>query len=547
MSISRFGQACCRRHAIVSIARAVGGFPSIGRHHAPAIRLERAIRDLYGHQPVGNPRPAAVARPRRLGRAHSARQRQLAGDRRDPADYEFLPVRGRGPASDSGRPGACRHHRARPLSLHRQRRNRRAAWKSGSATSTRASTGCSPTSIWRRATRRRARVREIRPSRTALRSRARWKQRSSIDVPERAQVLRGVMAELERIANHFGDIGAICNDATFTLIHAHCGILRERVLAAAESAFAHRLMMDRIVPGGVERDRAGWSRVASSPCSMRSSRAFAEIVQLYDDTPSLQDRTCTTGIVSRELVDTLGRRRICRPRIRPQLRRPARLRLCAVCRRDVRRAGVSGRRRGCARVGAHPRGRAEHSSAAQLARNASGRAVKRSGCRRLTRRAKASPSSRRSAATCWCGCASVDGRIAALPRARCLRGSNGRCWKLRSRTTSSPTSRCATSRSIAHTRGTTCDAHAAPALPVCQSGDDERADSRRSDARRDRPRAGSAGAPPLSGARLPSARSTPARATAASSRSTRSTTRSTTSSASASALSPRRAMPTCCW
>ena len=35
------------------------------------------------------------------------------------------------------------------------------------------------------------------------------------------------MAELERLANHFGDIGAICNDASFTLMHAHCGVLRE--------------------------------------------------------------------------------------------------------------------------------------------------------------------------------------------------------------------------------------------------------------------------------------------------------------------------------
>ena len=52
------------------------------------------------------------------------------------------------------------------------------------------------------------------------------------------------MAELERLANHFGDIGAICNDASFALMHAHCGILRERTLRAAEACFGHRLMMD---------------------------------------------------------------------------------------------------------------------------------------------------------------------------------------------------------------------------------------------------------------------------------------------------------------
>jgi hypothetical protein len=63
------------------------------------------------------------------------------------------------------------------------------------------------------------------------------------------------MAELERMANHFGDIGAICNDASFALMLAHCGVLRERVLRFAGTAFGHRLMMDMIVPGGATRDR----------------------------------------------------------------------------------------------------------------------------------------------------------------------------------------------------------------------------------------------------------------------------------------------------
>ena len=76
----------------------------------------------------------------------------------------------------------------------------------------------------------------------------------NIDVPPRARYLRALMAELERLANHFGDIGAICNDASFSLMHAHCGILRELVLRAAAGAFGHRLMMDRVVPGGVAGD-----------------------------------------------------------------------------------------------------------------------------------------------------------------------------------------------------------------------------------------------------------------------------------------------------
>ena len=73
-------------------------------------------------------------------------------------------------------------------------------------------------------------------------------------VPPRAAYLRALMAELERLANHFGDIGAVCNDASFSLMHAQCAILRERVLRAADACFGHRLMMDVVVPGGVGRD-----------------------------------------------------------------------------------------------------------------------------------------------------------------------------------------------------------------------------------------------------------------------------------------------------
>ena len=65
-----------------------------------------------------------------------------------------------------------------------------------------------------------------------------------VKAPPRAVWLRALMAELERLANHFGDIGAICNDASFALMHAHCGMLRDDI-AAAEACFGHRLMMDR--------------------------------------------------------------------------------------------------------------------------------------------------------------------------------------------------------------------------------------------------------------------------------------------------------------
>jgi Ni,Fe-hydrogenase III large subunit len=113
------------------------------------------------------------------------------------------------------------------------------------------------------------------------------------------------MAELERLANHFGDIGAICNDARCTDA-AQCAILRERTLRAAEAGFGHRLMMDVIVPGGLSRDIApkGLAEAAALVAAVRG--VFADLIELYDNTASLQDRTVTTGIVKPELAAQFG-------------------------------------------------------------------------------------------------------------------------------------------------------------------------------------------------------------------------------------------------
>jgi Ni,Fe-hydrogenase III large subunit len=127
-----------------------------------------------------------------------------------------------------------------------------------------------------------------------------------VETPPRAQYLRALMAELERLANHFGDIGAICNDASFSLMHAHCGILRELTLRAALDCFGHRLMMDRVIPGGVSVD-LGYSGVGVLTELLRHCRLrFPRLIELYDNTASLQDRTVGTGIVSPELARQFG-------------------------------------------------------------------------------------------------------------------------------------------------------------------------------------------------------------------------------------------------
>ncbi len=125
-------------------------------------------------------------------------------------------------------------------------------------------------------------------------------------VPQRAVWLRALMAELERLANHFGDLGAVCNDAAFAMLHAQFGLLREHVLRVADTCFGHRLMMDRIAPGGVLCDLSG-DELGTIVALVAHIRAhFPELIELYDNTASLQDRTVGTGILTPALARQFG-------------------------------------------------------------------------------------------------------------------------------------------------------------------------------------------------------------------------------------------------
>ena len=129
---------------------------------------------------------------------------------------------------------------------------------------------------------------------------------TNTDIPERAHWLRALLAELERLSNHCGDIGAICNDAAFALMHAHFGLLREDILHAANLAFGHRLMMDVIVPGGVSHDldTAGETALRTLFNGLRTR--LPDLIDLYDNTPSLQNRTRNTGTLSSKLAAKFG-------------------------------------------------------------------------------------------------------------------------------------------------------------------------------------------------------------------------------------------------
>ncbi len=240
------------RPSVASFACAEGFFPSVSRLHPPAIRLERTIRDLFGLDGRRRRRRSALARPWALaGDGAAGRPESRAGDA---AAYQFLPSVGEGlhqiPVGPvhAGiiEPGHFRFTAAGETVV---RLEERLGYAHKGVE--RLMAGRKPRARgknWRRASPATARSPVRSPSPAP--SRPRWQ----VEPPPRAIWLRALMAELERVANHLGDIGAVCNDAAFAIMLAHCSVLRENVLRACETCFGHRLMMDVIVPGGMGVD-----------------------------------------------------------------------------------------------------------------------------------------------------------------------------------------------------------------------------------------------------------------------------------------------------
>ncbi|MEA2924650.1 MAG: hypothetical protein QOD25_1772 [Alphaproteobacteria bacterium] len=292
-----------REIAVVTIPCPDGRFPSVGALHPPAIRLERAIRDLYGVEPVGLP----DARPwLDLGFwdvQHPLGKRRGAPSSRAP--YAFLPAEGEnlhqipvGPVhAGIIEPG---HFRFTANGETVVRLEQRLGYVHKGIE------GLMAGATVDEAARLAGRTSGESTVAYALAYAHAVEAAAGVQVPPRASHLRALMAELERLANHFGDIGAVCNDASFSLMHAHCGVLRERILRAADACFGHRLMMDSVLPGGIARDLAADGVRDITALLQDIRRSFPELIELYDNTASLQDRTASTGILRAELARQFG-------------------------------------------------------------------------------------------------------------------------------------------------------------------------------------------------------------------------------------------------
>ncbi len=125
-------------------------------------------------------------------------------------------------------------------------------------------------------------------------------------LPARAHWLRALALELERLANHLGDLGAIGNDGGFAFGLAQFSRLKEQLLRATEQALGQRYLMDFIVPGGTRVDLASTDALFLLE-SIESIVAEVQILRtIYDEHAGLRDRFVGAGVVTPALAARLG-------------------------------------------------------------------------------------------------------------------------------------------------------------------------------------------------------------------------------------------------
>ena len=128
----------------------------------------------------------------------------------------------------------------------------------------------------------------------------------SIKIPEKAKWLRVIFAELERLANHFGDIGFIMLDTGFSFGGSNGTRLREMMMQWNEKLTGNRFLRGTNIIGGVTKNISSEMKIELLSHLKKIKKEFAEIIEIANSTITLQNRLEKTGALDSEIARDHG-------------------------------------------------------------------------------------------------------------------------------------------------------------------------------------------------------------------------------------------------
>jgi Ni,Fe-hydrogenase III large subunit/Ni,Fe-hydrogenase III component G len=122
-----------------------------------------------------------------------------------------------------------------------------------------------------------------------------------LQVPTEARRIRAILLELERLYNHVGDIGALCNDVGHSILNAHALRIKETLLRLNKDTTGHRLLRGGIRPSGAA------IRSVPTPEQLASIGAdIRDIVQLALGNSLVAERFTGTAVLTMAQAQDLG-------------------------------------------------------------------------------------------------------------------------------------------------------------------------------------------------------------------------------------------------
>jgi Ni,Fe-hydrogenase III large subunit/Ni,Fe-hydrogenase III component G len=300
-------QTFLRLSAPIDPAAAV--FPSIAAKHPAANWFEREVMDLLGLRPEGHPNPVRVASHDDWPEDAWALRKDFRSDQTVPrivGDFHpFRPVTGEGvfqvPVGPvhAGviEPGHFRfgvagepvlYLQLRLFYVHKgiEKRFEHLPWRHGLflAESISGDTAVGHALAYAHALERLA----------------------NVSVPPRAQALRVVLLELERIYNHIADIGALATDVAFIVPASRAQTLREGLVRVYDQLFGTRLLRGTIALGGVKRDLTPIGQDVLITHLRAFEKEFDDLIAVLIRAGTFTDRVDGTGVLTNQAASDLG-------------------------------------------------------------------------------------------------------------------------------------------------------------------------------------------------------------------------------------------------
>ena len=123
-----------------------------------------------------------------------------------------------------------------------------------------------------------------------------------MEVTPRARYLRSFFLELERLHNHIGDVGAICNDTAYALAHAHCGRMKEQLMQLNDRLTGSRFLRGVACVGGIAID-VSHAQVAQVIAELDGiERDFTAVEKILFANASLTERLENTGVLTERIA-----------------------------------------------------------------------------------------------------------------------------------------------------------------------------------------------------------------------------------------------------